>query len=282
MTGPPHGPVVGVWCDDRMRSDGPSRTAQGVALARSRLVRPAAPTGDPGADERLTATLTRDATVPVERAERDRVDRFFRYLAVRTRFFDDAVLRAADARTPQIVILGAGYDGRALRFRTPGVRFFEVDHPATQADKRARLARIDADVDDIEFVAADFTDASLDGALAGAGHRTDVRSLFVCEGVLRYLPEHWFRELLRVTADRAAPGSELAVSISVHRRDEDADTRDARREHEAKLARSGEPVLTVPDGETALAWLTGAGWLVDVPDSGIEDTRPWLLVRARH
>jgi len=34
------------------------------------------------------------------------------------------------------VILGAGYDDRALRFRSPGVRFFELDHPDTQADKR--------------------------------------------------------------------------------------------------------------------------------------------------
>src|SRR3954451_5426825 len=42
-----------------------------------------------------------------------------------------------------VIVPRAGYDCRALRFRTPGVRFFEVDHPATRHDKRARLARLD-------------------------------------------------------------------------------------------------------------------------------------------
>ena len=62
------------------------------------------------------------------------------FIRARTVFFDDAVLDAIDRGVKQVVILGAGYDGRALRFRTPGVQFFEVDHPATQVDKLRRLA----------------------------------------------------------------------------------------------------------------------------------------------
>ena len=55
---------------------------------------------------------------------------------------DDHVVAAIAAGVRQIVVCGAGLDDRALRFRTPGVRFFEVDHPVTQADKAARLRAI--------------------------------------------------------------------------------------------------------------------------------------------
>ena len=60
------------------------------------------------------------------------------FLAARTCFFDDAVTAALDANVQQVVIVGAGYDSRAWRLARPGARFFEVDHPATQRDKRTR------------------------------------------------------------------------------------------------------------------------------------------------
>src|SRR5262249_28815188 len=136
-----------------VKSDAPSLTAAGVALARASFDRPAAPTGDPDAELQLARSLLADWT----REPRDRREGsgFVRFLEVRTRFFDEAVVRAIDAGTHQIVILGAGYDARALRFRTPGVRFFEVDHPATQRDKRDRLHETGASTDGITFVAAD-------------------------------------------------------------------------------------------------------------------------------
>ena len=40
------------------------------------------------------------------------------------------------------MIVGAGYDGRALRYGGPGIRWWEVDRAGTQTDKRARLARL--------------------------------------------------------------------------------------------------------------------------------------------
>ena len=61
-------------------------------------------------------------------------------MAARTRFFDEQTQAAIHADVSQVVILGAGYDGRAMRFADPGTRFFEVDQTATQADKRRRLS----------------------------------------------------------------------------------------------------------------------------------------------
>lgn len=195
----------------------------------------------------------------VDSGPRPRGD-FFDYIAVRTRFFDQAVLHSIGDAVGQIVVLGAGYDARALRFHTPGVTFFEVDYPATQGDKRERLTAVGASIDGIVFVAADFTEPGLPRLLASSGHNRLERSLFICEGVLRYLPERWFRELLRATAEQSAPDSELAVSISTRAPDADDAAGRARTEHERRLAASGEPVLTVPDRDDALAWLAEAGW----------------------
>ena len=57
-------------------------------------------------------------------------------MTVRSLAIDDAI---AAAKNPQLVIQGAGLDGRA--FRMPELRdkvVFEVDHPDSQRDKRAR------------------------------------------------------------------------------------------------------------------------------------------------
>jgi methyltransferase (TIGR00027 family) len=267
-----------------MRDDAPSLTARGVAIVRSMLDRPCSPAGDPDADRRLAQHLL----AGIERSglghERRRGREFAVWMTARTRFFDDAVVGALADDITQIVILGAGYDGRALRFRTPGVTFFEVDHPATQGDKLASLAEIGASTDGIAFVAADFTEPGLAGALEEAGHDASLRSLFICEGVLRYLPEDAFRGLLRTSAERAAPGSRFAASVSTRERDAAGEAdRLAHAEREERLAASGEPVLTVPERAVAFEWLVEAGWtLRGFDDVGAApNSRPGrLLVRA--
>src|SRR6478736_3667398 len=54
----------------------------------------------------------------------------------RTRYFDDMLVAQIAAGIGQVVILGAGLDTRAVRKRSPGVRYFEIDDPATMELKR--------------------------------------------------------------------------------------------------------------------------------------------------
>ena len=63
-------------------------------------------------------------------------------LVVRTRYIDDYLEKCIDDGIEQLVILGAGYDSRAYRFkRLRGkVKVFEVDHPATQ--KHAKWGQV--------------------------------------------------------------------------------------------------------------------------------------------
>jgi methyltransferase (TIGR00027 family) len=264
-----------------VRPTEPSLTARGVALARSRLQRPAASTGDPEGDVALARSLADDAEQLRSLGERQagRFGRTLAFIEARTIFFDDAVLRAIERGLTQIVILGAGYDGRALRFRTPGVRFFEVDHPATQADKRDRLARLHVVTNGISFIAADFTEPGLDERLAEAGQELHEPTQFLLEGVLRYLPELAIRDLLGTARRRAAPRSELAVSIATRLPSEDHGALATRLAAEQRLADAGEAVVTVPPRNVALGWLGDAGWAIhSVADL---DHRPGrILVRA--
>ncbi|HTN78423.1 MAG TPA: class I SAM-dependent methyltransferase, partial [Acidimicrobiales bacterium] len=121
-----------------MEPGSPSITAQKVALQRLTFERVPAPYGDPGADIALASDVAAGSVVDGE-------SRLSTYLAARTVFFDRVVVGAIDRGVTQAVIVGAGYDGRALRYAKDGVSWFELDHPATQGDKRARLDRLGID-----------------------------------------------------------------------------------------------------------------------------------------
>ena len=185
----------------------PSRTSQAVALARAGFSRPHTPDGDPDAQRQLCAGIRPADIGPMRHS-----------LAARTRFFDQQVLAAIDAGVAQVVIVGAGYDDRGLRFRVPGVRFFEVDHPATQSDKARRLREMSASTGgDLTLAAADFRTDDVAGVLSACGHDAARPSLFVCEGLLVYLDGDTGIRLLAGLRARAAPGSTLAVSLAAHR-----------------------------------------------------------------
>jgi methyltransferase (TIGR00027 family) len=136
-------------------------------------------------------------------------------MANRTRFFDDETVAAIGRGVAQIVIVGAGYDGRALRFGGGGLEWIEVDHPATQADKRRRLAVLGVPLDHVKFVAIDLIGGDLDGALARAGHDVDRSTLFICEGLFAALPLETSQSLCSTLRRRSHADSVLAANFRV-------------------------------------------------------------------
>jgi methyltransferase (TIGR00027 family) len=133
-------------------------------------------------------------------------------MVARTRFFDQETLRGMTRDVRQVVIVGAGYDGRPLRFRQSGVRFFEVDHPATQVDKRRRLESLGVPLDHIQFVPIDLMTDRIEHVLPPAGHRRSEASLFLCEGLLLYLSKPAVESLLAGLRSLAAPDSRLVLT----------------------------------------------------------------------
>src|SRR3954469_22916297 len=78
-------------------------------------------------------------------------------IGLRTAAIDAAVREAITIGARQLVILGAGYDGRAWRMsELAGVKVFEVDHPATQGDKRTHVPQLPPPIGIVSFVAIDF------------------------------------------------------------------------------------------------------------------------------
>jgi methyltransferase (TIGR00027 family) len=172
-------------------------------------------------------------------------------VVARTRLIDETIATVVDADTPQVVLLGAGFDSRAVRLpELSRARVFEVDHPDTQAAKRRVLQReLGALPANIRFVACNFDEQDLESVMRAAGYDRTLRSFILWEGVSNYLSPGAVDTTLRWCA-RAAPGSRLLFTY-VHR---DVLTRPelfvGSQRLYASLARAGEKLTwgIVPEG----------------------------------
>jgi methyltransferase (TIGR00027 family) len=165
------------------------------------------------AQERVAAIRSgAPAATGRERAARAFAQRRSTMMIPRTVAIDDAV-RAALPRTRQLVILGAGLDGRAWRMdELSDTTVFEVDHPDSQRDKRERAASLTKKARDIRFVPVDFERDDLAASLAAAGHDPSAPTLWIWEGVVMYLGEADIDKTLAVVAARSAPGSRIVIA----------------------------------------------------------------------
>jgi methyltransferase (TIGR00027 family) len=138
------------------------------------------------------------------------LERRSKMMVARTVAIDNAIRGAA---SPQVVILGAGLDGRAWRMRElSDVTVFEVDHPDSQRQKRARAAALKPAAREIRFVPIDFAKDRLDDALAAAGHDPGRATAWVWEGVVMYLEQADIEATLHVIEHRSAAKSRLVVA----------------------------------------------------------------------
>lgn len=111
------------------------------------------------------------------------------FIAMRSRFAEDCARRAIREGLRQILVMGAGLDTFAYRLEQTGdLSVFELDHPATQADKRRRLAEAQiAEPAHVAYVAHDFEHGSMTGALEAAGLDLKTRTFVIWLGVTPYL-----------------------------------------------------------------------------------------------
>jgi methyltransferase (TIGR00027 family) len=112
------------------------------------------------------------------------------FLVARERHIDEFLKTCLAKGLQQLVILGAGFDARAYRFEElkRGVKVFEVDHPATQEAKRARLRQVfGREPGHIVYVPVDFNTQTLEGRLFESGYDPALKTLFIWQGVTQYL-----------------------------------------------------------------------------------------------
>ena len=265
-----------------MREQTPSRTAAWVAAARGlgsllpegvRLVED--PYGAAFTSPRLKRFI--DARGPSALATMPGLGEWVLYMQVRTRVLDDAVREFTAGGGQQMVILGAGYDCRALRLEElRGAAVFEVDHPATQGRKRDVLARIGVHSPS-RTITWDFEErpmAELPGALAEAGHDATRPTLTLWEGVTMYLTEPAIESSMRAIAALSAPGSRLAMTYFNRARISRPSL--TTRAIAALVARVGEPWRWGWDPAELPAWMAAHGFTV-LRDVSLADAARELL-----
>jgi methyltransferase (TIGR00027 family) len=197
----------------------PSRTALGVAAHRAahQLL-----DGEPKIlVDSIAARLLDPRIVEAIRAGTYRADKqaamaLRSHVVLRSRFSEDRLAQAAARGVRQCVILGAGYD--TFAYRQPdwarALRIFEVDQPATQADKRERLAAAGvATPVNLDYVAIDFEQMSLAEGLRASRLDFSQPAFFSCLGVLVYLSQEAIDAIFELVAGFPA-GSEIAFTFS--------------------------------------------------------------------
>lgn len=221
----------------------PSRTARGAAIQRAahQLLESPRVFEDPLALGIFGAEGVRwlGRNLDRYRSEGSRAMRAF--LVMRSRFAEDELARAYERGVRQYVVLGAGLDTFAYRNPHRGLKVFEVDHPDTQAWKRARLRDQSIAVPgSMRFAPVDFERQTLADGLRAAGFRADRPAFLSWLGVTIYLSRPAVAGTLRYVAalprgsqvvfDFAPPPAELGEA--------------ERRGHDraaAGVARTGEP-----------------------------------------
>jgi methyltransferase (TIGR00027 family) len=130
------------------------------------------------------------------------------WVAVRTAYLDARVRHWASQGEGrrQVVVLGAGLDTRAARLPAPERVFFEVDHRATQQDKRRRLGLLPGyPLGAATQVPCDFEVDDFLVRLQEGGFDVGRPALILWEGVTPYLPEAVVRRTLRRVSEGCHP-----------------------------------------------------------------------------
>lgn len=138
------------------------------------------------------------------------------FLAARSRFAEDRLAAAVARGVRHVVVLGAGLETFAYRnpYADQDVVVFEVDHPATQAWKRERLAATGITVPEtVTYVPIDISTDRLDEKLVEAGLDPNVPAFFSWLGVAPYLSEEAITSTLGIIAARPG-GSEVVFDYA--------------------------------------------------------------------
>jgi methyltransferase (TIGR00027 family) len=225
-----------------------SRTALGAAAHRARhqLVDGASVFADPLA----VAVLG----VPEEELLADAGDwrmRFF--VCARQRFAEDVLADAVGRGVDQLVVLGAGLDTFGYRNPYAGLRVVELDHPATQAWKRERLAAAAIEVpESVTHAPIDFERDDLLGVLTE--HLDPTRPvLFWWLGVTPYLTTD--AVVATLTALGSLPHSAVVLDHAAPNPDASPEARAWHEARRARVAAVGEPWVSAfapPELETRL------------------------------
>ena len=134
----------------------------------------------------------------------------YEWVIARTRYIDEVFEKALSGGFTQVLIIGAGFDSRAIRFKTAasGVKVLELDAlPTQEAKLRQYRAREIVVPSNVTFVALDFDRESMARKLMESGLSVGARTLVIAEGVFQYITPEAACDTLKTISDLVGPGS---------------------------------------------------------------------------
>jgi len=244
-----------------MKPDQPSRTA--LMVARQRAAHQLLDHGTILDDPFALKILGEDEKDILQFASAHPTASIGRLLTTaRSRIAEDALAKAIAKGIRQIVILGAGFDTFALR-NPHGLQIlvYEVDHPATQAGKRRRLADAQIPLPPwLVFVAVDFERDDLEKKLAAAGFHPNAPAFFSWLGVVPYLTEPAIGRTLDSVA--SIPNSEVVFDYMQPPDAFSEELRQIETARDEQLRKMGEPSASRFDPEDMAALLRAHGFRI--------------------
>jgi methyltransferase (TIGR00027 family) len=136
----------------------------------------------------------------------------YEYVIARTNFIDHEFKLALQEGYEQILIFGAGFDSRAIRFTdiAPNTRIFELDVPITQTAKIKRYQEKGIIIPkNLIFIPIDFEKQNITDRLLESGFEKNKKSLFIMEGLTMYLQPDSIDQTFRIIQEFSSSGSKI-------------------------------------------------------------------------
>lgn len=199
------------------------------------------------------------------------------YVVARGRYIDDYLKECIDDGIEQLVILGAGYDTRAYRFRDllKEINVFEVDHPTTQGRKIRKIKEIFGVLpDNVIYVTIDFAKEKLSEKLVESGYDKNLKTLFIWEGVTMYLSAEGVDETLSFIASNSGRESRVVFDYILNSVIKGTSELKGAKIQAISVARIGEPFIFGIENSEIESFLSKRGFyrLMDVGAKYLRET----------
>ena len=203
------------------------------------------------------------------------------FVVVRSRYTEDSLEGAISEGCRKYVILGAGLDSWALRHERSEVRVFELDHPATQQWKKARiLARWGTLPSHLVLIPIDFEREDLAEVLSGQEFDRDSRAFVSWLGTIYYLTRGAIEATFTALAQVCAPGSRVVFDYFQPQSTMSPAELQLFEELDQGGTWRGEPLQSLLGSEEVAGMLHSAGFRVVEDLSAAEIRRRYLDQRA--
>jgi methyltransferase (TIGR00027 family) len=133
------------------------------------------------------------------------------YVIARTKYIDSIFKDSVKKGFEQVLIMGAGFDSRAIRFlnsKESNIKVYEIDTGHTLDAKVRQLKKrgIIIPANNI-YITIDFNKENLRARLADSKFNLNKKTLFILEGLTMYLSPDVIDETFKIISDCSAPGS---------------------------------------------------------------------------